>query len=100
MNQFRTFDRSQREPARPMYPVIDPAGWAPESLANVGSWSYVLSDEDIRELMAATKRALRDGIAPEEINQGNFRLEAFAKSLSDVRMELTNGRGIVMLQNF
>jgi hypothetical protein len=100
MSQFQTFYRSKREPARPMFPVVDPAGWAPEALGDVGSWSYALSDDDVKELIAATKRAQRDGIAPEHVNQENFRLEAFANTLRDVRMELSNGRGIVMLQNF
>jgi hypothetical protein len=39
MNQFRTFYRSKREVARPFMPVVDAAGWAPEALGNVSSWS-------------------------------------------------------------
>jgi hypothetical protein len=100
MSQFQTFFHTRREPARPMVPVVDPAGWAPEALGNVSSWSYALSDDDIQELVGATRRARRHGIAPQDINQENFRLEGFARTLEDVRMELSNGRGIVMLQNF
>jgi hypothetical protein len=100
MNQFRTFYRSQREAARPFAPVVDAAGWAPEALGDVSSWSYALTDGDIKELMVATTRAQRDAIAPEAINQENFRLDGLASILEDVRMELSSGRGIVMLQNF
>lgn len=100
MNQFRTYDRATREPARPMFPVVDPAGWEPESLGNVGSWSYALGDDDVKEVIAAAKRVQRDGIAPEQVNRDNFRLDAFDSVLGQVRQELCDGRGIVMLQNF
>ena len=94
MNQFRTFYRSQREPARPLAPVVDAAGWAPEALDNVSSWSYALTDDDVKELMAATKHALRDGVAPEAVTRENFRLDRLAHTLEDVRLELAGGRGI------
>lgn len=100
MNRFRTFYGSHRESARPMHAVKDPAAWEPADLNDVASWSYAFSDDDIRELMAATQRALREGTAPEAIDQHTFGLDTLAQTLEDVRMELANGRGIVMLQNF
>jgi hypothetical protein len=66
----------------------------------VGRWSYRLSEQDRAELVEAAEAARRKGIALEEVSRGNFRLSGFAEILADVRRELLEGRGIVMLQNF
>src|SRR5690349_4884807 len=97
---FRTYHEKKRVPARPMEPVIDPAGWSPESLDDVGSWSYRLTAGDCAELTAATDAIRRKGIAPEDVDRGNFALRGFADILREVKRELLNGRGIVMLQGF
>lgn len=97
---FRTFHQQTRLPARPLQPVVDPAGWSPESLADVASWSYHLTENDRGELVAATETVRRAGIAPEEVNRANFELRGLASILQDVRRELLDGRGIVMLQGF
>jgi len=100
MSNFRTFPSARREPARPMQPVIDPAGWEPESLADVGSWSYRLTADDVAELVDATAQVRRAGLAPEQVTRANFPLRRFAEVLRDVRRELMDGRGVVMLQGF
>ena len=100
MKSFRTFNERKRAPARPMAPVIDPAGWSPEELADVGSWSYQITDEDGSELIAAAESVRRACIPLEAISRDNFPLRALAAVLLDVRHELLEGRGIVMLQNF
>src|SRR5690348_11343998 len=97
---FRTFNHAKRLPARAMEPVVDPAGWSPESLRDVSSWSYHITNEDQAELISATQALRGKGIPVELISRENFRLAAFAEILRDVRRELLDGRGIVMLQNF
>ena len=32
MDDFRSFKSAARQPAEPMQPVVDPAGWSPEEL--------------------------------------------------------------------
>jgi len=97
---FRTYHEHRRMPARPMQPLIDPADWSPDSLGDVESWSYRLTDSDCAELTAAAQAVQRKGVAPEDVNRTNFELRGFAQILRDVRRELLDGRGIVMLQGF
>ncbi|GAA4325850.1 TauD/TfdA family dioxygenase [Pigmentiphaga soli] len=100
MGNFRSFGTSKREPAYPMAPVVDPAGWTPETLPPLESWSYRLSDRDCAEIVEATEDALRRGIPPEAVCTSNFRLGGFGEVLRDVRRELVDGRGMVMLRGF
>ena len=97
---FRTYHEHRRMPARPMEPLIDPADWSPDSLGDVESWSYRLTDSDCAELTAAARAVQRKGVAPEDVNRTNFELRGFALILRDVRRELLDGRGMVMLQGF
>jgi hypothetical protein len=100
MSNFLTFDVAKREPAVPMRPVIDPAGWDPKSLPPLEAWSYRLTDGDRAEVIQATEDVLRNGIAPELVSEANFRLDHFGEVLRDVRRELKDGRGMVMLRGF
>ena len=97
---FRTYHERKRMPARPMQPVVDPADWSPESLGDVESWSYRLTDGDCAELISATDAIRRKDIAPEHVNRSNFTLQGLADILGEVRRELLDGRGMVMLQGF
>jgi hypothetical protein len=100
VKSFRSYNDAKRLPARAMEPVVDPAGWSPESLEDVESWSYRITEADAAELINATESIRGAGVAIESVNRENFPLGAFAGILRDVRHELLEGRGIVMLQNF
>ncbi len=83
-----------------MEPVIDPAGWSPEDFGAVADWSYRITGRDVGELSDAVAFVRRNGIAIESVNRKNFRLNALAEILADIRHELRDGRGMVMIQNF
>jgi hypothetical protein len=100
MGDFRSFRSSRRAPARAMEPVVDPAGWSPDDLRDVASWTYRISDRDTDELMDGVREVRRRRVPIVEIAREHFPLTAFADTLADVRRELLDGRGIVMLQNF
>lgn len=100
MMGFRTFDKARRVPARAMEPVIDPAGWEPASLANLADWSYRLTEGDISELRDGIDAVTRAGIDLVDIHKQHFPLKRFGDLLADVRRELTDGRGMVMLRGF
>ena len=100
MGDFRSFKTLGRRPAGPMQPVVDPADWSPASLKNVANWSYRLSDRDADELADGIKAARREGVAIVDIKRESFPLKSFGDVLIDVRRELMDGRGIVMMQNF
>ncbi len=96
---FRSFDRSRRVPAKALEPVVDPAGCA-EDLSDVRTWSYMLTGSDRDELRVGVDAVRRNRISITAIGRDQFPLPAFAAVLADVRRELRDGRGIVMLQNF
>ena len=100
MGDFRSFKHAHRLPAKAMEPIVAPIAWSAKDLRDVGSWSYALSEQDRAELIEATEAARRQGIALEAVSRDNFRLSTLAEILADVRRELLEGRGIVMLQNF
>ena len=100
MGDFRSFKTAARRPVEAMQPVVDPADWSPESLKDVANWSYRISDRDARELAAGVAAVRRAGVPIVDLKRESFPLTAFGDVLSDVRRELLNGRGIVMMQNF
>jgi hypothetical protein len=100
MGDFRGFTTNKRLPARAMEPVVDPAGWSAEALRDVSSWSYRITGRDIDELMAGIAAVRRNRVPIVEVARESFPLNGFADVLADVRRELIDGRGIVMLQNF
>src|ERR1700735_2804695 len=100
MDDFRSFQSSKRVAATPMQPVIDPAGWSPDDLRDVARWSYSISERDADELTDGIREVRRRGVPIVEIAREHFPLVGFADVLADVRRELLDGRGIVMLQHF
>jgi Taurine catabolism dioxygenase TauD, TfdA family len=100
MADFRSFKSATRLPAEPMQPVVDPAGWEPEALAEVESWSYQITNRDADELAESTAAVRRKGVAMVDIERDDFPLRAFGEVLLDVRRELLDGRGIVMMRGF
>lgn len=100
MGDFRSFKTARREQAAPMKPLVDPAGWTADALRDVSSWSYRINDADAGELEAAVAAVRRKGVAMVDVRKEDFPLNAFADVLVDVRRELMDGRGIVMMQGF
>jgi hypothetical protein len=97
---FRTFQKARREPAAPVQPVIDPAGWSSDDLGDVSTWSYRFTTRDHDELAEAVAAVRRNGVAIEAVQRDNFPLTALAELMADVRRELLDGRGIVMMRDF
>jgi hypothetical protein len=87
MNNFRTFTHAQRVAAVPMKPIVDPAGWLPDELGDVASWSYQLSEDDVAELTAAVAAFKKSGLPIVDVNRETFPLGPLAATLADVRRE-------------
>jgi Taurine catabolism dioxygenase TauD, TfdA family len=100
MGDFRSFKTATRRPAEPMQPVADPAAWSPDTLKDVSSWSYKITERDADELADGIAAARRKGVAVVDVSRESFPLKAFGEVLLDVRRELMDGRGIVMMQDF
>jgi Taurine catabolism dioxygenase TauD, TfdA family len=100
MGDFRSFKTARRLPAKAMEPAVDPAAWAPDDLKDVSAWSYKISSRDADELAAGVAAVRRAGVATVDVCRENFPLQHFGEVLADVRHELMDGRGIVMMQDF
>ncbi|MPZ37854.1 MAG: TauD/TfdA family dioxygenase [Rhizobiales bacterium] len=100
MGDFRSFKTARREPATVMRPIIDPAGWTADELKDVSSWSYRITSADADDLEAAVVAVRSRGVAMVDIRKDDFLLGVFADVLADVRHELMDGRGIVMMHDF
>ena len=100
MADFRTFHVAKRVPAQAMQPVADPADWSPSDLGPVETWSYRLTENDIGELADGVATVRSKGTPAVEVDCESFPLRSFARVLHDVYRELTDGRGMVMLQGF
>jgi hypothetical protein len=97
---FRTYHLKQRLPAVPMQPVVDPADWTADSLGPVADWSYRISPADQDELIAAVAHFRKLALPLPEVDRTNFPLPRLRHVLADIRAELIDGRGIVMVQDF
>jgi hypothetical protein len=97
---FRTFGKARRAPAVPMQPVTDPAAWSPGDLGDISTWSYQFTARDHDELAEAVAAVRSNGDAVAAVRRDNFPLAALAEVMADVRRELLDGRGMVMMRNF
>jgi hypothetical protein len=100
MAGFSSWREKKRIPAAPLQPVVDPAGWSADELRDVARWSYDFAEEEKDELVAAVAEVRRRGVALVDIERAHFPLRRTADLLEEVRHELKDGRGIVMLRGF
>ncbi len=98
MAGFGTFRNARREPAVPLRPIVDPAGWEPEELLAADDWSYRFSDDDVAEIAEAVEAVRRAGVALVDLQARDFPLPRLGALLRDVRSELLHGRGIAVLR--
>lgn len=88
----------RREPAMPMRPVVDPAGWTAADLAGKDDWVYSLSASEINDIADAAARVQARGQDLTAVRREDFPLPRFRHGLDDIRDELRDGRGFVMLR--
>src|SRR5947209_6213917 len=100
MSDFRTYHARKRLPAIPMQPVVDPADWSAQSLGPVDDWAYRLSRQDQDELLAAVDNFGKLRRPLPSVTAENFPLPKLKHVLADIRRELIDGRGIVMVRGF
>jgi hypothetical protein len=100
MADFCSFKTAVRAPATVMQPVIDPASWTAESLRDLSSWSYRITDADADEIAGGIAAVRKADVPLTAIGRDHFPLGKFGGLLGDVRRELRDGRGMVMLRNF
>ena len=100
MKRFPTYPSARREPAVPHKPLVDPAAWTPEELADLDRWTYTLTEADIGEVMDGVASMRRAGVPIADVGPEKFPLHSLAASLRDVHLEIREGRGVVRLRGF
>ena len=87
-----------RAPAVPLQPIVDPAGWTAREVAQNDDWIYQLSEADIRDIHGAVAAAENSGSPIKDIGRDDFVLPNLAGKLADIRHELIDGRGFVLIR--
>jgi hypothetical protein len=95
---FRPRRNRARQPAAPMQPLVDPAGWTGEELAAAADWIYRLSAAEIGELESAVASVRRQGMEIRRIGRDDFPLPTLGPALLRLRDELLEGRGFVLVR--
>ena len=95
---FRLTENRRRVAAKPMVPLVDPAEWRSEDLAASDDWIYVLSDTEIAELTEAVEAASSRGGDIKDTTLADFRMPTLGPALADIRGELIDGRGFVLIR--
>src|SRR5262249_15862455 len=99
-SHFRTYHLKKRSPAAPMQPVDDPADWTADTLGPVDDWAYHITPTDQDELIAAVENFRKLALPLPQVDRTRFPLPRLKDVLADIRRDLLDGRGIVMLRNF
>ena len=87
-----------RQPAVPLQPVIDPAGWTAEEMGKTGDWVYQLSATETGEIAEAVEGVKKRGIPIIDIRREDFPLPSFGPALEEFRREILHGRGFKILR--
>ncbi|MFN3891301.1 MAG: TauD/TfdA family dioxygenase [Beijerinckiaceae bacterium] len=90
--------RRTRAYAKPLQPLIDPAGWEPVDIERDHSWAYTFTQQDIAEITAAVENFRAAGKPLAQMRQEDFQLPRLGQVLADARQELLEGRGFVYLR--
>jgi len=89
-----------REPAVPLHPVVDPAGWDKAEMSSSGRWIFELAPEDIDDLERAVSAELDRGRSLLEVDRASFALPVFGPKLERLCHQLMNGIGLFQMRGF
>ena len=79
-------------------PVDDPACWTSAELGASTAWQIRLTDADRAELDQALAHVRKQKLSILEVTKADFPLRGLAQKLADVRREILEGRGFVLLR--
>ena len=98
MNPFEPGTRL-RHPAVLGEPIVDPAGWSNRDFSARDSYLYVLSSDEIDEILLAADQFENTGIQLRDLSKDKFFIPKFEKTLLEViHDEVLNGRGFIFLR--
>jgi hypothetical protein len=79
-------------------PILGRAAWRGDELAASTDWIRILTTPELNELDAALRSVQGRGLAWRDMTQQDFPIPRLAVSLAEVRSELEDGRGVVLLR--
>lgn len=92
----------RREPAVSGHPVIDPADWRGDELAQRSDWIFQLTDKDVDSLVGMSERIRRqihdDPNKLLELRAGDFDLGGAEEVVRSVRQTLKDGLGLALIR--
>ena len=83
------------QPAQPLQPVIDPAGWGAAEIAAGEEWVYRFPEHEIAEIMDAAEKQESGGRDLVSAGREDFALPKTQKIFAAIYEELKSGRGFV-----
>src|SRR5690242_19270937 len=83
---------------RQIEPIAGVCVWHGREMAQSARWRRRLSVAQLAEIDAALRQAKARGLAWEEMRAADFPLLSFAALADDIRAELEEGSGLVLLQ--
>jgi hypothetical protein len=79
-------------------PILGRVAWRGDELAASSDWIRILTTPELNELDAALRSVQGHGLAWRDMTRDDFPIPGLAASLAEVRRELEDGRGVVMLR--
>ncbi|MET0487082.1 MAG: TauD/TfdA family dioxygenase [Candidatus Rokuibacteriota bacterium] len=79
-------------------PIPGRVAWRGEDLAASSDWIRMVTTAEVDELDRALRAVQRRGLAWRELTREDFSIPRFSAALAEVREELENGRGVVLLR--
>jgi hypothetical protein len=79
-------------------PILGRVAWRGDELAASTDWIRILTTPELNELDAALRSVQGRGLAWRDMTRDDFPIPRLAASLAEVRRELEDGRGVVMLR--
>lgn len=87
-----------RQPAVPLKPLIDPAGWDAAQITADEDWVYRFPEHEIAEIMDAAKKLENCGKDLVTTDRSDFVLPRTAETFADIYEALKNGKGFVQMR--
>ncbi|NPC56015.1 TauD/TfdA family dioxygenase [Caenimonas soli] len=81
-----------------LMPVEDPSAWRNADLRDDQSWIYHLTSENIVEIEAALKSAMRQRLEFQQIEKEDFALPSMEPLFERLRDSLLRGRGVALVK--
>ncbi len=79
-------------------PILGQVAWRGDDLAASSDWIRMITTPEVDELDAALRAVQRRGLAWRDMTREDFPIPRLASSLAEVRRELEDGRGLVLLR--